>query len=82
MDSQKRQEFFFHIRVKVALEHITFPITCEGDAFSSGLMRLSRGTAQTLPSVAEIKNGWSYMPNRPFVFMACSETNCAQYIAL
>jgi hypothetical protein len=32
--------------------------------------------------VAEVKNGWSYMPNPPFAFMACSETNCAQCIAL
>jgi len=29
-------------------------------------MRLSRGAAQTLPSVVEIKNVWSYMPNPPF----------------
>ena len=59
-----------------------FPITCERDAFYSGLMQLSRGASQALPSVAEVKNGWSYTPNPPFAFMAYSETNCAQCIAL
>jgi len=59
------------MRVKLTLEHIRFPITWERDAFSSGLMGLSRGAAQKLPSVGEIKNVWSYMPNPPFAFMAC-----------
>jgi len=81
LDSQKRQEFYFHIRVKLALEHIRFPITWERDAFSSGLMGLSREASQSLPSVAE-KNVWSYMPNCSFAFMLCSETNCAENIAL
>jgi len=44
-------------------------------------MGLSREASQSLPSVAE-KNVWSYMPNCSFAFMLCSETNCAENIAL
>ena len=75
--SQKRQEIYIHIRFKPGLEHIRFPVTWERDAFSSGLMRLSQGVFQTLPSVAEVKNGWSYTPNPQFAFIACLETNWA-----
>ena len=35
-----------------------------------------------VPSVADIRNVWSYMPSPPFAFMTCSETKCAKFIAL
>jgi len=63
LESQKRHVLYLYVRAILAVEDISFPITWERDAFSSDLMRLSRGTAQPLPSVAEVKNGWSYMPN-------------------
>ena len=80
--SQKRQEIYIHIRFRPALEHIRFPITLERDVFSLGLIRLSHGVSQTLPSVAEVKNGWSYTPNPQFAFITCLEINWAQCIAL
>jgi len=67
LNSQKRQDLYFYIRAILAAEDISFPITWEGDAFSSGLIRLSKGAAQTLPSVAEVKNVWSYKPNPPLL---------------
>jgi hypothetical protein len=48
-----------------------FPITFEREAFSSELFRVSRGAAQPLPSIAVVKNEWSYTLNLPFGFMVC-----------
>jgi len=82
LDFQKMQEIYIHIWVKPALEHDRFPMTWDGESFSLGLMRLSSGASQNLPSVAEVKNECSYMLNLPFAFVSCLETNCAQCIVL
>jgi len=71
-----------HICVKPALEHDRFPMTWEGESFSLRLMRLSRRASQNLPSVAEVKNECSYMPKLPFAFLALTETDWAEIIAL
>ena len=51
---QKMKEIYIDIWVKPAVEHVRFPMTWEGESFSLGLMQLSRGASQNLPSVAEV----------------------------